>query len=176
MVARRKPPEQPNESVKKEKWEGRREKVLEKSADAPDKESVQRERTIQIGLSDVKAQAKVYLRPKYKNDNHELICQCCREEMPFKLNEYHYFEAVQCVKAQEKRYYQNYLAFCPTCAAMYKHACETDDAEILRLIVEHDAPDDAPSVEIPVVLAGKQHSLRFVGTHWFDLKTVFIKS
>ena len=41
---------------------------------------------------------------------------------------------------------------------------------------EHEAPDNAPSVEIPVTLAGKQHNLRFVGTHWFDLKTVFENS
>jgi len=49
---------------------------------------------------------------------------------------------------------------------------ETDDAEIRILIVEHAAPDNAPSVEFPVTLAGKQFNLRFVGTHRFDLKTV----
>ena len=55
---------------------------------------------------------------------------------------------------------------------MYKYARTTDDTEIRRLIIEHAAPDDAPSVEIPVTLAGKQFNLRFVGTHRFDLKTV----
>jgi len=49
---------------------------------------------------------------------------------------------------------------------------ETDDAEIRILIVEHAAPNNAPWIEIPVTLAGKQFNLRFVGTHWFDLKTV----
>jgi hypothetical protein len=62
------------------------------------------------------------------------------------------------------------------CAAMYRHARETDDTEIRRLIIEHEAPDNATSVEIPVTLAGKQHNLRFVGTHRFDLKTVLENS
>ena len=55
---------------------------------------------------------------------------------------------------------------------MYQNARETEDTEIRRLIVEHAAPDNSPSVEIPVTLAGKQFNLRFVGTHRFDLKTV----
>ena len=61
---------------------------------------------------------------------------------------------------------------CPTCATMYLHACETDDAEIRRRIIELDAKDQAHAVEIPVRLAGREYTLRFVGTHWFDLKTI----
>ncbi|WP_411727454.1 hypothetical protein [Methyloglobulus sp.] len=92
--------------------------------------------------------------------------------MPFKIGDVYYFEAVQCIKKIEHHHIENRLALCPTCAAMYQHARETDDTEIRQLIATHDAPDDAPSVEIPVTLAGKQHNLRFVGIHWFDLKTV----
>ena len=55
---------------------------------------------------------------------------------------------------------------------MYQHARQTDDAEIRRLIVEHNAQDDAPAVEIRVTLAGTDYRLRFVGKHWFDLKTI----
>jgi hypothetical protein len=69
MVGRNKQTEQPNESVSNP--ERRRIKVLENSVDAPDKESIQRERTIQKNLSNIKAKAKAYLRPKYKNDNHK---------------------------------------------------------------------------------------------------------
>lgn len=32
--------------------------------------------------------------------------------------------------------------------------------------------DQAPSVEIPVLLAGREHTLHFVGTHRFDLKII----
>ena len=131
------------------------------------------ERSIQKGISDVTAQAKAYLRTKYKNADRQLVCQCCHKEMPFKLRSgEHYFEAVQCIGDKEIRYFQNRLALCPNCAAMYQNARETDDAEICRSIVEHEADDKAPAVEIPVRLAGRELTLRFVGTHWFDLKTV----
>lgn len=151
----------------------RKTKVLANTADAPSKESVKLERSIQKDISEVTAQAKAYLRTKYKNADGQLACQCCHEEMPFKLrsNE-HYFEAVQCIVDKDVRHFQNRLALCPTCAAMYQYARETDDAEIRCSIVEHEADDKAPAVEIPVSLAGKQFQLRFVGTHWFDLKTV----
>lgn len=76
------------------------------------------------------------------------------------------------VLADVLRHYRNRLALCPTCAAMYQYARETDDPEIRRRIVEHTADDQAPSVEIPVRLAGREHTLYFVGTHWFDLKTM----
>lgn len=38
--------------------------------------------------------------------------------------------------------------------------------------VRYDADKQAPAVEIPVRLAGCEYTLRFVGTHWFDLKTI----
>ena len=55
---------------------------------------------------------------------------------------------------------------------MYQHARVTDDEEIIRRLVDHEAPDDAAAVEIPITLAGKDYALRFVGKHWFDLKTL----
>ncbi len=55
---------------------------------------------------------------------------------------------------------------------MYQYARDTEDTEVRRRLVEHAAVDQAPSVEIPIRLANREHSLYFVGTHWFDLKTV----
>jgi hypothetical protein len=163
---------QPEESVKDP--EKRRRGVREDRDSAPQKESVIRERSIQPGVSEVTAIAKAYLRTKYMNPEGQLVCQCCHEEMPFKLRSGdYYFEAVQCVRDQDAHYHQNRLALCPTCAAMYQHARETDDAEIFRRIVEHTADDQVPAVDVAVRLAGRDHALRFVGTHWFDLRTVF---
>lgn len=59
--------------------------------------------------------------------------------------------------------------------AMYQHARTPDDTEIRCFIVENEAPDDARSVEIPLILADQPLRLRFVGTHFFDLKTVLAK-
>lgn len=151
----------------------RQRKVLANIADAPSRESVRLERAIQKDISDVTAQAKAYLRTKCMNADEQLVCQCCHEEMPFKLRSgEHYFEAVQCISDKETRHFQNRLALCPTCAAMYQYARETDDAEIRRSIIEFEADDKAPAIEIPIRLAGRELTLRFVGTHWFDLKTV----
>jgi hypothetical protein len=167
----RKQTEQPKQSVPDP--DRRRKNVLSNAEDAPSKESVQRERSVQKGLSEVAAQAKAYLRVKYKNPEGQLVCQCCQDEMPFKLQSgEHYFEAVQCISDKDARHYQNRLALCPTCAAMYQYARETDDTDLRRIIVEHSADDQADAVEIPVRLASRDHTLRFVGTHWFDLKTV----
>ncbi len=170
--AQRKQISQPEESVKDP--QKRRRGVKEDGDSAPPKESVIRERSIQPGVPEVTATAKAYLRVKYMNSEGQLVCQCCHEEMPFKLRSGdHYFEAVQCVRDQDAHYHQNRLALCPNCAAMYQNARETDDAEIRRRIVAHGADDQAPAVDIPVRLAGRDQTLRFVGTHWFDLKTVF---
>ena len=173
LAAQRKQTEQPKQSVPDP--ERRRKNVLTNTEDAPSKESVLRERSIQQGVSDVSAQAKAYLRAKYKNSEEQLVCQCCHEEMPFKLpSGEHYFEAVQCIEDKETRHFQNRLALCPTCAAMYQHAHKTDDTVIRRRIIKLDADDQAPAVEIPVLLAGRVYTLRFVGTHWFDQKTILI--
>lgn len=161
---------QPEDSVPNP--ERRRKGVLERRDNAPTKESVTRERTIQPGARPETLEAKAYLRTKYKNSEEQLICQCCHTEMPFKVGDDHYFEAIQCVRGLEQHYFENRLALCPTCAAMYQYARKTDDAELKRRIVEHTASDQASSVEIPVHLAGREYALHFVGTHWFDLKTV----
>lgn len=171
ILSQRKQTQQPEQFVPDP--ERRRKNVLANMADAPSNESIQRERSIQKGISEITAQAKAYLRAKNRNPEGQLVCQCCHEEMPFKLpSGEHYFEAVQCIGDKVTRHFQNRLALCPTCAAMYQYARETDDAEIQRRIVEHDTEDKASSIEIPVRLAGREHTLHFVGTHWFDLKTV----
>ncbi|WP_241286808.1 sacsin N-terminal ATP-binding-like domain-containing protein [Pseudomonas aeruginosa] len=170
LVSQRQRASQPEESVPNP--ERRRKGVLERRDNAPTKESVIRERTIQPAARPETLEAKAYLRAKYRNPEGQLVCQCCHAEMPFKVRDDHYFEAVQCVRGLDHHYFENRLALCPTCAAMYQHARETDDAEIRRSIIEHDASDTASSAEITIRLAGRQFQLRFVGTHWFDLKTV----
>ena len=85
--------------------------------------------------------------------------------------EHHYFEAVQCLRSLDHHYFENRLALCPTCAAMYLYARETDDANIRKLIVESDRSETVSSAEIPIKLANRQFQLRFVGTHIFDLKS-----
>lgn len=168
FLAQQKHTELPEESAPNP--ERRRKNALERSNNASSKESIIRERSIQLGITNVVADAKAYLREKYTNNNKELVCQCCQKEMPFKVNDAYYFEAVQCIKELKKHLNENRLALCPTCAAMYQYARETDDAEMCRLIVKSDVPSDSSSIEIPITLAAKKYMLRFVETHWIDLK------
>jgi hypothetical protein len=162
--------EQPEESVPNP--ERRRKNVLDRSENAPSKESVMRERSIQQDIATVTAEAKAYLRAKYTNANRELVCQYCQQEMPFKIDDAYYFEAVQCIKKVKNHHIENRLALCPTCAAMYQHARAIEDNELRNLLLECTPQEGSTSVKIPLTLAGKEHFLRFVGTHFFDLKTV----
>jgi hypothetical protein len=170
ILAQHKKTEQPEEIVPNP--ERRKKGVIERGENAPSKEKVTRERSIQPNLQPVVVEAKAYLRAKYTNIQAQLVCQCCQAEMPFKVGDAHYFEAVQCVKSNEQHHYENRLALCPTCAAMFKHARDTDDTNIRQLIMTNKAPDNSPFVEIPIMLAKQNVSLRFVGTHFFDLKII----
>jgi hypothetical protein len=154
--------------------ERRKKNVLELGGNAPSSESVTRERAIKPHKKVVTDQAKAYLRLSYTNAEDQLPCQCCCQEMPFRLgaDNIHYFEAVQCISGLETHYKENALALCPTCAAMYKYACTTTDDEIEESILEYDNSDEYGLIIIPIILAGEEHSLHFVEAHWFDLKTI----
>jgi hypothetical protein len=91
--------------------------------------------------------------------------------MPFKLGtgEY-YFEAVQVVKGLAKHFFENRLALCPTCAAMYQYVRSCSDDEMTRQISATGG--ESAVVELHVDLAGDPRVLRFVGTHFFDLRVV----
>jgi hypothetical protein len=153
--------------------ERRKKGVIERRDNAPDKASVSRERSIFPESKGESAEARAYLRTKYSNEDGELICQCCRNVMPFKINDFHYFEAVQCVRQQKKHHFENRLALCPICAAKYQYARHTQDGILLERIRTYDWSETDPYVEIQVELAGKKETLRFVGTHFLDLQTVF---
>ena len=164
---------QPEESVPNP--ERRRKKVTENSANALKKESEIRERSIRPGAREEKSDAKTYLRAKYRNPEGLLICQCCRSEMPFKVKDEYYFEAVQCMRDLDSHCKENHFALCPNCAAMYRYARESGDEEIRRFIIELNDSSTAESAEITVRLAGREFQLRFVGTHLFDLRTILKK-
>lgn len=162
-------PEQPEDDVRNP--ERRRKGVMEQLESAPTREAVRRERSIQPGVSSVVAEAKVYLRTKYTNVHGQMVCQACQREMPFKLGtgEY-YFEAVEIFKGLAKHFFQNRLALCPTCAAMYLYARSCSDDELRQQISA--VVGESAAVELNVELAGDPHVLRFVGKHFFDLRNI----
>ena len=164
-------PEQPEEEVRNPAR--RRRGVLEHRDNAPENSAVRRERSIQPNLPGVVAEAKAYLRAKYTNAHGQMVCQSCSNEMPFKLRtgEY-YFEAVQVLKGLSQHFYENRLALCPTCAAMYQFARSSSDDDLRASIAAIDGEQLEARVALSLVLADEERMLHFVGTHFFDLQVV----
>lgn len=143
----------------------RSQRAREQAAQTPEKQSEMRLRSISEGADLVKAEAKVFLRDQYTNQNGVMFCQVCKDELPFKLStgEY-YFEAVVISEALKKRHRQTYLALCPNDAAKFKHANEQKD-EMLELLAM------SAGQEVDVVLGGLAKTIRFTETHLADIRT-----
>jgi hypothetical protein len=98
------------------------ERVGYQAADAPERRTEERTRSVSIGLDAVKEEAEQYLRQQYTTDG-EMICQVCKAPLPFKLDDgSDYFEKVEFLRDLKKHHYQNYLALCPNHAAMFQYA------------------------------------------------------
>jgi hypothetical protein len=66
---------------------------------------------------------KEYLEYHYSTSNQNiLICQLCKNEMPFKYNDKFHIEAVQIFdkKTISKEVKEQYIALCPNCASKYQ--------------------------------------------------------
>jgi hypothetical protein len=164
-------PEQPEEEVRNPAR--RRSGILEHRENAPTREAVRRERSIQPNVHKIVAQAKAYLRAKYTNSHGQMTCQICTNEMPFRLGTgEHYFEAVQAIRSLAQHYYENRLALCPTCAAMFQYARSFTDIDLKKRVEAIDSETVGSAVELNVELAGSIRKIRFVGAHFFDLSVV----
>jgi len=170
LVSQRQRASQPEDSVPNP--ERRRKGVLERRDNAPTKESVTRERTIQPGANRKPWRPKHIYAPSIGTLRGNSFVNAATLRCPSRSEMTTISRPSNACAALITTIFENRLALCPTCAAMYQHARETDDAEVRRSIIEHDASDTASSAEITIRLAGRQFQLRFVGTHWFDLKTV----
>ena len=100
-----------------------------------------------------------------------MICQICKQEMPFKKrNGEYYFEAVEALAKVPKEDGVGFLALCPTCAAKYKEFVKrVAEAENH---IEQQLLDASNSFEIPIQLGDERTSLRLVETHLLDLQVL----
>lgn len=156
------PVELPERSVRNS--ELRQKRVGDEAAKTPEKTSEQRQRSVQLGVAEAKAAAKVYLADQYTNSNGQMVCQACKGELPFKLpTGAYYFEAVEIVANAPKRYRETYLALCPNHAAAYLYANEQRNA-MYELIAT------AASNEIKIALGGDVTTIYFTQMHLADTK------
>jgi hypothetical protein len=142
----------------------RRDRVGADVQATPEKKSVVRERAVQVGANEAKAEAKAYLRDQYTNGNGQMICQACKDELPFKLasGEY-YFEAVELLESSQRRYRATYLALCPNHAAAFQYA--NDQRSVMGEVIAA-----AESIEVGISLGGQETTLYFTQTHLADVK------
>ena len=119
------------------------------------------------------------MRVTYTNSDGQMVCQICREEMPFKfkrkqgIREAHYFETVEIFTEQylPRELEAQYLALCPSCAAKYKNFVKNNEAAMNALRDAILNAKVADGFEAPITL-DEPAAIRFVATHLFDLQTI----
>jgi hypothetical protein len=151
--------------------ERRQERLGEQLSDAPDKEYEKKERSVQVPTEITDEVIKTWLRNQYMNDDDQMVCQICKMEHFRKRNGEHHFEKKEVLTSKflPKKLVAQYLALCPLCAAKYDEFVKTDDdvmAELREEIVS------AKECEIPISLGDERTSIRFVETHYHDLKAI----
>lgn len=148
----------------------RQERISEQLAGAPEKEYEERERSVRTtrGIID----PVLWLREQYTNDDGQMVCQICKKEMPFRKRDgEYYFEAVEAFSKDyfNREHEAQFLALCPLCAAMYREFVKLDE----RLMEElRDALRISDEPEVSLILGELETSIRFVGSHFIDIKTI----
>jgi hypothetical protein len=148
--------------------ERRAEQVGIQAAEAPERTTEQRTRSVSLGRERVKQEAEQYLREQYTNGDGEMFCQVCwgRPPLPFKLNDgNYYFEKVEFLVELKTRHYQNYLSLCPNHGAMFQYANGSRDELTAKFVGMY-------SQRLEVVLAQTDVTIYFTKTHIDDLKKV----
>jgi len=141
-------------------------RVEQTAANAPDRITEIRERSVSVGREDVKVDTEPYLRDQYTNSDDVMFCQICNTALPFKLDDgSYYMEKVEFLTDLKKRHYQNYLALCPNHAAMFRYANASRDK--MRGLFEKMQGN-----ELDVILAAEHRKIHFTKTHIVDLKAV----
>lgn len=145
----------------------RQKRLAEEAVNAPERISEKRSRTVQINKAFVKEEARIYLEENYTNYDESMSCQICKAELPFKQRDgSYYFEAVEFFSDAKRFYPQNYLSLCPNHAAMFRLVNDSESSLVSELVNLVD------EVELPIVLAGEEHSIYFTERHREDLKTI----
>jgi hypothetical protein len=108
----------------------------------------------------------------YTNDDHQMVCQLCHDEMPFKKRDgEYYFEAVEALDRESIsiEHEAQFLALCPVCSAKYREFVKSDAVALAA--VEH-ALLEVDSPEIPIMVGDQKMILRFVGRHFDRIRTI----
>jgi len=161
-------PEFPTSSVNNP--ERRQVRLAERLHDAPEKEYEPKQRSVRTTRREI--DPSTYLKNQYTNDDDQMICQICQEEMPFKKrNGDYYFEAVEAFSKDDlsKEHEAQFLALCPECAARYKEFVKNNEDVIKKV---YNALKNSDEPEISLQLGELTKGLRFVAAHRQDIRTI----
>ena len=150
--------------------ERRRKQVAKQYVKAPKKKYEKREGSDRTTRDSIEPTRQ--LRQQYTNDAKKMVCQICKEKMPFKKRDgEYYFEAVEALSNDyfPKEHPAQFLALCPVCAARYKEFIKRDKTAMKNL---HHAMKNSDDLEVPLKLGELDTSIKFVGTHREDMKTI----
>ncbi|HEX2995894.1 MAG TPA: hypothetical protein VHP14_13800 [Anaerolineales bacterium] len=149
--------------------ERRQEKTREQLNDSPDKEYEERLRSVRTTRESIDPTTQ--LREHYTDEAGEMRCQICGKTMPFKdRSGKYYFEAVEAFPAEyfAKEHESQFLALCPTCAAMYKVFVKRDKSASQALYNKLKA---SKALNIPLHL-DQWRFLQFVEPHFLTIKAI----
>lgn len=136
------------------------------AAAAPDRQTVERTRSVSFGRDGVKVESDQYLRQQYTNADADQICQICKDVLPFRLDSgAHFFEAVELLPELKGRHYQNYICLCPNHSAMFRFANGSKQS-LTESIAQHTGN------QLYVLLAKREESIYFTKTHLADLQSI----
>jgi hypothetical protein len=146
----------------------RSERVAHDAATAPDKTYEVKSRSVRT--SEPAQDPGTWLREAYTNSSGQMVCQICKEVMPFKKRDgQYYFESVESLDTLPQEHHALFLALCPVCAAKYKEFVRRDPAALERFqsaLVAESQPI------IAVTLSGEDATVTFVDSHFLDLQTI----
>ena len=165
---RKKKPKFPD--PKSQNPENRKDKVSQAHDDSPVKGYKICMRSVRV--TEATAFTRTWLKNQYTNEEDLMICQICKKEMPFRKRDgEYYFEAVEALSGDyfSKEHEAQFLALCPECAARYKEFIKRDPTALKNL---HHALKNSEDLEVRIQLGELETSIRFVGTHRLDMKTI----
>lgn len=115
------------------------------------------------------------LRQWYTNEEDQMVCQICKNEMPFKMrDDEYYFESVEVLSRSYllKENMSQFLALCPLCAAQYKYFVKRgeggEEKELHHALIVAGNQNQV-KVEVPLKFGSRCVTLRFVPRHVIDL-------
>jgi len=148
----------------------RQERLAQQLADTPEKKYEERQRSVRTTIGSV--DQVLWLRNHYTNDDGQMCCQICKEEMPFKKRDgEYYFEAVEAFSNDyfSREHEAQFLALCPLCTAMYKEFVKHDESTMKDL---NQALKNSEAPKVSIKLGELETSIQFVESHWLDMKTI----